>query len=172
MQIRLEQPGDEPAVGVVHPTAFAGPDGPDRTPVEVALVEQLRASEAWLPGLSLVAVDDDQVVGHVVCSRAHVEDVPVLGLGPIGVIPEKQNGGIGSQLMQRVIPAADAMGEPLIGLLGSPAYYSRFGFVPALHLAVAAPDPEWDDYFQVRTLSSYRPTLTGRFRYAEPFEQV
>ena len=61
-------------------------------------------------------------------------------------------------------------GEPLMGLLGSPAYYSRFGFVPASDLAVTAPDPEWGGYFQVRTLSSYRPTINGRFRYAEPFD--
>ena len=139
VQIRPEQPGDEATIGAVHGTAFSEPDKPDRTPVEVALVEQLRASEAWLPGLSLVAIEDDQVVGHVVCSRAQVEGVPALGLGPIGVIPALQTGGIGSRLMQRVITEADAMGEPLIGLLGSPAYYSRFGFVPALDLAVTAP---------------------------------
>ena len=82
VQIRVERPGDEPAIGVVHGAAFAEPDRPNRIPVEVALVEQLRASEAWLPGLSLVA--DDRVVGHVVCSRAHIEDFPVLGWGRSG----------------------------------------------------------------------------------------
>ena len=170
--IRPEQPGDESAIAFVHGTAFAEPDRPDRTPVEVALVEQLRASETWLPGLSLVATADDQVIGHVVCSRAHVEDVPALSLGPIGVIPAMQNSGIGSGLMQRVITEADAVGETLIGLLGSPTYYSRFGFVPALEVAVTAPDPQWGGYFQVRTLSGYRATITGRFRYAEPLELV
>jgi len=172
VHVRPEQSGEESAIGDVHGTAFKEPDKPDQTPVEVALVEQLRASEAWLPGLSLVAIADDRVVGHVVCSRAHVEEVPALGLGPIGVIPAMQKSGIGSQLMQRVITEADAMGEPLIGLLGSPAYYSRFGFVPASDLTVIAPDPEWGEYFQVRTLSRYRPTITARFRYAEPFERV
>lgn len=172
MQIRPELPGEDSAIGAVHGMAFEELDKPGRAPVEVALVEQLRASEAWLPDLSLVAVADDRVIGHVVCSRAQVEQVPALGLGPIGIIPAVQGNGIGSLLMQRVIAAADAMGEPLIGLLGSPAYYSRFGFVPALDLAVIAPDPEWGEYFQVRTLSSYRPTITGRFRYAEAFERV
>ncbi len=172
VQIRPERPGEESAIGGVHGMAFAEPDRPERTPVEVALIEQLRASEAWLAGLSLVAVVDDRVIGHVVCSPAHVEEVPVLGLGPIGVIPAMQGNGIGSRLMQEVIAVAEAMGEPLIGLLGSPAYYPRFGFAPALDLAVIAPDPKWGEYFQVRTLSSYRPTITGRFRYAEAFERV
>ena len=54
---------------------------------------------------------------------------------------------------------------------GNPGFYGRFGFVPAQSLGIAAPDPSWGDYFQVRTLTTYAGQ-TGRFRYASPFERL
>jgi putative acetyltransferase len=68
--------------------------------------------------------------------------------------------------------AAEACDEPLVGLLGEPAYYRRFGFVPATDLGIEAPDPAWGEYFQVRPLWSYGPALRGRFRYAPPFDDL
>jgi putative acetyltransferase len=73
--------------------------------------------------------------------------------------------------MHAVLGAADALDEPLVGLLGDPAYYGRFGFVPAQSIGVAAPDSSWGDSFQVRTLARYEGQ-TGRFRYAEPFTRL
>jgi putative acetyltransferase len=73
--------------------------------------------------------------------------------------------------MHAVLGAADALGEPLVGLLGDPAYYRRFGFVPAQSIGVAAPDSSWGDGFQVRTLTRYEG-LTGRFHYAGPFDRL
>ena len=71
--------------------------------------------------------------------------------------------------MHAVLGAADALGEPLVALLGDPAYYRRFGFRPASTVGVEAPDPAWGEKFQVRTLTAYEPGLTGTFEYAEPF---
>ncbi|MEJ7798273.1 MAG: integrase core domain-containing protein, partial [Solirubrobacteraceae bacterium] len=42
----------------------------------------LLAAGCWLLTLSVVAVADDAVIGHVVCSRGFVDDTPALGLGP------------------------------------------------------------------------------------------
>jgi putative acetyltransferase len=50
--------------------------------------------------------------------------------------------------MHAVLGAADALDEPLVGLLGDPAYYRRFGFVSAESVGVAAPDSSWGDSFQ------------------------
>ena len=71
-----------------------------------------------------------------------------------------------------LIAAADASDEPLVALLGEPGFYSRFGFVPAADLAIAAPEADWGDYFQVRVLSAYRPEMAGTLRYAEPFSAL
>jgi putative acetyltransferase len=169
MRVRREQPGDEVAIRAIHGAAFREPGRPDRVPVEVALVDALRESKAGLPSLSLLALADGQTVGHVLCTRAQVEETPVLALGPIGVVPTWQNIGVGRELMDTVIHEADVMGEPLIGLAGSHEYYSRFEFVPGSNLGVTLLVPDWEPAFQVLTLGSYRPAITGRFDYAEAF---
>lgn len=140
--------------------------------MEARLLDALRACEGWLPALSIIAEVDGVVVGHVVTTRGFVEHVPVLGLGPIGVSPSLQRDGVGLALMHATIGAAEALGEPLIGLLGSPGYYSRFGFVASSTFDIAPPDPAWGHHFQVRTLSAYRPDVTGEFRYAAPFDDL
>lgn len=170
MLIRQEEAGDELSIGEIHAEAFRSIGNPEAIPPEVGLIDELRASSAWIPTLSLVAVEDQQIVGHVVCTRAHVEDEPVLGLGPIGVRVARQNRGIGMGLMRAVIGAADELDEPLIGLLGSTTYYSRFGFVPSSDMGIQSPDPRWGDHFQTLRLAAYRSSITGPFTYADPFE--
>ena len=71
-----------------------------------------------------------------------------------------------------MIGAADAVGEPLIALLGDPGFYSRFGFVPSADLGVAPPAAEWSTYFQVLPLTAWTESITGSFRYAPPFNEV
>jgi len=147
MLIRRERPGDVDAIDEVHRRAFVGePAGSE--PVEVGLVRALRADRGWVPALSLVAEDGaGNVVGHVVGSLGAVEDVAVVGLGPVGVVPERQGSGVGHS-----------------------DYYPRFGFVGAAGLGILPPDPTWGEHFQARTLAAYTPDLRGTFRYAVPFE--
>jgi putative acetyltransferase len=177
--IRPERPGDavdRNAIRAVQTAAFRTHDAPDDVPVEAPLVDALRDSGEWLPRLSLVAEVDGSIVGHVVCSRSWVVtsagDRPVLGLGPIGVLPDRQTTGVGSALMHAVLAAADALDEPLVALLGDPRFYGRFGFGPAQALHITAPDPAWGEYFQARRLATYDPGLRGAFRYAAPFADL
>ncbi len=169
MIIRRETPSDAPAIHAVHTSAFAdtAPDG--ATPVEAGLVDTLRAGDAWLPALSLVGMNGDELVGHVVCTRAHVDGRPVLALGPIGVRADRQRDGVGGALMHAVLGAADALDEPVVVLLGHTTYYPRFGFVPAADLGITPPVAEWEPHFMARPLTAYGPTLRGAFVYPEPF---
>ena len=64
MDVRVEQPGDVAAVAEVHRGAFPTPEG-TAEPVEVGLVQALRADAGWIPGLSLVAVEDGEVVVYL-----------------------------------------------------------------------------------------------------------
>ena len=171
MVIRRESLEDRPAVDAVTSAAF-GQTGSGQPPPETVLLQALRRDSGWIEKLSLVAVRDQQIVGHVVCTRGWVGEVAALGLGPISVLPTYQRRGTGHALMHAIIAAADAMGEPLIALLGDPRFYRRFGFVESSRLGVAAPDPAWGANFQVRTLTDYRPSLTGTFRYAAPFADL
>ncbi|MGW0160203.1 GNAT family N-acetyltransferase [Mycobacterium sp. NPDC003323] len=177
MLIRREVAADIAAVDSVTAAAFrsaarsAPPVGAGDVPGEVTLVAHLRDDAGWIPELSLVAVEDGAIVGHVIATRAWVQDLPALGLGPLSVVPNRQRSGVGSALMHAVLGAAEALDESLVGLLGEPGYYRRFGFLPARSAGITAPDPTWGDHFQVRALSRYTGR-TGIFRYAAPFDAV
>jgi putative acetyltransferase len=163
--IRREQTVDIDPITDVHRAAF-------ETAVEANLVVALRASDAWLPALSLVALDEGRVVGHVVCTRADLAGTPALGLGPLGVLPSYQKKGVGGALMHAVLGAADALDEPVVVLLGHTDYYPRFGFEPAARYGIEPPDPSWGAHFQVRPLSTYDSGMRGAFSYAAPFNEL
>lgn len=170
--IRREAPGDATVIHAVTAVAFAR-EGREFPPAEAVLVDWLRASPAWIHRLSLVATDGaGGVVGHVVCTRGHVGELPALALGPLSVRPDWQRRGVGSALMHAVLGAADAMDEPLVALLGSRDYYSRFGFRPASELGITPAVPEWVPDFQVRPLSAYQYDMRGPFAYPEPFHRI
>jgi putative acetyltransferase len=169
--VRREMPEDVEAIRSVTAAAFARP-GED-VPVEAPLVDWLRGSRAWIPELSLVAVDSGgDVVGHVVCTRGTVEGAPVLALGPLSVRPDWQRQGVGKALVHAVLGAADALGEPLVALLGSTGYYPKFGFRLASEYGIRPKPPEWEPHFQVRALTAYDPAVRGEFSYSEPFDRV
>ena len=169
MIVRRERPADAGASRAVQAEAFRGPDVAE--PAEARLLDELRACDGWIDRFSFVAELDGVVVGHVVCTRAHVGVAAVLGLGPIGVRPDLQRGGVGLALVHAVIGAADACDEPLVGLLGSPAYYGRFGFRPSTEVGIEPPGP-WGAHFQVRALTAWTAAIAGVFRYAAPFDAV
>jgi putative acetyltransferase len=172
MLIRRETAADQAAIHAVHSAAFRREEGV--TPIEAPLVDELRAEGDLINALSLVAVHDETVVGHVCCSRARLGDDPAaaVGLGPLGVLPAYQAAGVGSALMHAVVGAADALGYGLVVLLGEPAYYSRFGFAEAATWSITSPDPGWGRYFQARTLAAYEPTQVGAFEYAPALARI
>jgi putative acetyltransferase len=166
--IRREIEGDAPLLHSIHDAAFATVEYASGT--EAAIVDALRGTEDWVPQLSLVAEADGKPVGHVVCSYGRLAGERVLGLGPIGVEPALHGKGIGSALMHAAIAAADAMGESMIILLGSPDYYGRFGFEPAAPHGIVPPDPNWTDAFMVRRLAAWRDDLRGTYAYSPGFD--
>lgn len=168
--IRRESPSDRVSIVAVHDAAFASP-GAGPAP-EARLVDELRADGDIVAGLSLVAEEQGEVVGHVVCSRGRVERRPMLGLGPLGVLPDRQGHGVGQALMHAVLAAADALGEPAVLLLGDPGYYGRFGFEPAGRCSIVPSVAEWVPHFQIRRLTAWDPDVIGVFRYAPAFDRL
>lgn len=172
MQVRPERRQDIGSVRAVHTEAFRRTDTPGADPPEAGLVDELRTTAAWIPELSLVAVVGGEVVGHVCTTRGHVDEEPVLTLGPIGVLVTHQGQGIGSALVRETVRIAKHLGEPLIALLGSPMYYGRFGFEPSTEHGIEPPDPEWGDHFQVKALNPSRGPIEGTFRFPQPFDAL
>ena len=163
--IRPEGPPDFAAIADVVRRAF-------RADTEVALVEAIRRLPGYLPDLSLVAEVGERIVGHVMISRAELDDGgrrhPVATLSPLAVDPDHQRRGIGSALVRAVTARADAAGIALAVLEGSPLYYSRFGFEPSLQHGVHIDLPSWapPEAGQVLRLSRYDPSLRGRLVFA------
>ena len=124
--IRPEQPDDIAAVHALNETVFG-------QPVEATIVNSIRA--ACPDTVSLVAVDDSRVVGHIlfspVLASGERNTVQGMGLAPMTVLPERQRQGIGSLLARAGIEAMRKRKCPFIIVLGHPKYYPRFGFVPA-----------------------------------------
>jgi putative acetyltransferase len=166
--IRQENPDDHRDVREVHVRAFGDND---RVP---GLVEALRVAEAPLPPMSYVAVVDERVVGHVLLSAGRLDAprriVDVLSLSPLGVVPELQGRGIGTQLIAHALDEADRQGVPLVFLEGSPHYYGARGFEGASGAGFRSPSLRIPDAaFQVARLSAHEPWMTGTFVYSEAF---
>ena len=138
------------------------------------LVDDLRGSVERGEGLSLVAEEGDQILGHVMFSQSLLDApkrlVPVQVLSPIGVLPAWQKQGIGTALIRRGLELLAERNVPLVFLEGAPAYYSRHGFQPATDLGFRKPSLRIPDAaFQVFPLPAYEPWMTGTLVYAEPF---
>ena len=170
MFLRRERPNDRAAIYAIHAAAFARGDG--RVAPEAHLVDGLRDDGDIVPACSIVAENINELVGHVVCSRATVDGYPLLGLGPLGVLPSQQRRGVGDALMHAVLAAADALDVPAVVVLGDLGYYRRFGFELAKPIGVHSPQPEWAKHFQIRRLTAWAPTMGGTVRYATAFDRL
>ena len=172
--VREQQADDYEAIRQVYAEAFRRPrfrppQNPGSVPPEVRLFEELWEAGDVIHELTFTALADGGVVGHVTASQATVATEQVVAVGPIGVLPDHQRTGIGSALMDALLAAADVADVPLVVLLGSPEYHSRFGFRPAKELGVIAPEPGWGDAFQARPLSAFTASVSGPFQYAPAF---
>ncbi|NGM13610.1 GNAT family N-acetyltransferase [Verrucosispora sioxanthis] len=169
MRLREELVADRDAVHELHRLAF-GSHGE----VVAALVRALRDDDP--EALSLVAEEDDEVVGHVLFTRSLLDAprrlVPVQVLSPLAVAPDRQRRGIGGALITHGLRLLDERGVPAVFLEGDPRFYSRFGFAVGGDLGFRRPSLRIPaPAFQVARLSGYEPWMTGTFVYSATFWQ-
>jgi Predicted acetyltransferase len=125
--IRDETPDEEDAISELTRVAFATLAVSDHT--EQYVISALRASGNLT--LSLVALLQDRLVGHIAFSPIRISDGTTdwYGLGPISVLPELQRRGIGKALMHAGLARLKALGGQGCCLVGHPDYYPKFGFI-------------------------------------------
>ncbi|QQE12692.1 N-acetyltransferase [Planctomycetota bacterium] len=165
MQIRAEKPIDQQAIFELNVAAFPGQG-------EARLIDQLR-DHAKL-SLSLVAEHASKVVGHIAFSPVTIETngqtiAHGIGLAPIAVDPDLQKQGIGSALILEGIRQCREKGVSFIVVLGDPAYYSRFGFMPASNYKL---EDEYSggDAFQIYMINpASLPSVGGIVKYVSEF---
>jgi len=123
VEIREETAADVEAIREVIRRAFGD------EPVS-PLVDRLR--DDGLVVTSLLAVEGERIVGHVLFSVLEIETgsgvVATATLSPLGVVPERQRAGIGSELVRRGLEVCRERGRAAVVVVGHPSYYPRFGF--------------------------------------------
>lgn len=144
LKIREETENDYLKIREVNDLAFGQEN-------EGRLIEKLRQTEKFIPGLSLVAEINNEVVGHIlfypVIIHSATADFHSLSLGPMAVTPAYQRQGIGSQLVREGLKAAKTLGHKSVIVVGHPEYYPRFGFKPASQWKIKMPFEVPDEAF-------------------------
>ena len=167
--IRPEKPGDAAAVRIVNEKAFS-------RPIEADLVDKLRI--ACPEAVSLVAESEGVIVGHIlftpVMLQTRTKSIAGMGLGPMAVVPERQNQGIGSQLVTAGLEVLRQQACPFVVVLGHPEYYPRFGFAPASRQGIHCP---WegvpDNVFMAIALDETAMSVaSGVARYRDEFNEA
>lgn len=167
MIIRQERLEDYDEVYHVVKEAFEGAEHSDGK--EQDLVVELRKSRSFIPKLSLVAVEDDKIVGHILFTKALVQGVEVLALAPLSVLPDYQNRGIGLSLIKEGHQIAHQLGYEYSVVLGHSKYYPKAGYIPASQYGIKAPFEVEDENFMAICLTGSQAQLNGMIEYDKAF---
>lgn len=166
--VRQETEQDIPLVRKINELAFGQPN-------EANLVDALRKTA--FPYISLVAVEQEDVVGHIFFGPVTVEApdsvVVALGLAPMAVLPQFQNMGIGSLLVREGLKECRRIGHNVVFVLGHAEYYPRLGFVPAKTKGLTCEYPVPDELFMVAELAQGALMgMKGLVKYHPEFGKV
>ncbi len=163
LTIRKERPEDVAAIARVVEAAFHSHPYSNQT--EHILVDRLRS--AGVLSVSLVAVLDGVLVGHIAFSPVTIDGKPCrwFGLAPVSVQPAHQGEGIGSMLIRAGLAELERLGCDGCVLLGEPAYYGRFGFRVREGLTLPGVPPE---YFMALPFRAEQ--ATGEVAYHDAFQ--
>ncbi len=167
IQFRSETDDDKTAVYDINAAAFP-------TETEARLVDALRESASEY--ISQVAVEDQNVVGHIMFTPVTLEpfeDLRLMGLAPMAVAPSLQRGGIGSELVKTGLLRCTESAVGAVAVLGHSQYYPRFGFRPASQWGIKSEYEVPEEVFMMMELSpGYLQGYQGTIRYDAAFADI
>jgi len=169
MIIRQEIPEDISDIYALNEQAFGQPQ-------EAIIINKLRDNCEGL--LSLVAIEMEKIVGHILFSPAIIEGkqgvIKGMGLAPMAVLPEMQRQGVGARLVINGREYLRQIHFPFIIVLGHPEYYPRFGFELASRYGITS---QWegvpDEAFMILWLDKLMINhATGVAKYRDEFDEA
>ena len=166
MLIREEIPNDTTNIYQINSTAF-------ETDAEANLVDRLR--DSGIPIISLVAEIDNEIVGHILFTPMMSDkfDIKIAGLAPMAVLPEYQNKGIGSALVEKGLEYCADEKYEAVAVLGHPNYYPKFGFIPSTRFDLISEYDVPKEVFMVKELvSNSLSKVSGVIKYHEEFGEL
>jgi putative acetyltransferase len=167
MLIRLEEAADCDAVYRVNVAAFPSAS-------EAILVNALRAQAH--PVISLIAEEAGNIIGHILFSPVTLSrnsHIQAMGLAPMAVIPDRQNQGVGSELVLTGLEHCKKLGASAVVVLGHPEYYPRFGFLPSSRYGMDSDYQAPQEMFMALELEpGVLGKNAGRAKYHAAFEDL
>jgi putative acetyltransferase len=133
-----------------------------KSDVEPKLVSNLLADPSAKPLLSIVAIIDDEIVGHILftrCSLVPDKAISLYILAPVSVLPKHQGNGIGGVLIRKGLEILANQEVDLVFVLGHPSYYPRFGFKPAISLGFETPFPIAKEHLDAWMVKKLNPRV-------------
>jgi len=130
---------------------------------EHLLVHNLRKTNVFVKELDFVALYDNKIVGNIMYAKSTIKnndlEYTVLTFGPLSVLPEYQNKGIGGKLINHTVKLSKVMGYKCIIIYGDPDYYKRFGFYESKKYKITNKDKKFPAALLV--LELYPNALNG-----------
>lgn len=156
--IREASEQDMPGVMAVLNDAFGGDE-------EARLVTALLGDPSASPALSLVAQSGKTILGHILFTRASLQDSPrtiqASILAPLAVATHARGQGIGGNLIHEGLKRLAGRDIELVFVLGYPGYYTRHGFTPAIPMGFTPPYPIPDKDADAWMVQALKPGVTG-----------
>lgn len=167
MIVRTEKREDFAAVQAIHLSAF--PED-----AESKLINRLRKNAS--PIVSMVAEDNEQLVGHILFSPVTLDSstsLKLMGLAPMAVLPSKQRQGIGSALVEAGLAQCRLIQCGAVAVLGHPDFYPKFGFKPSTDFAIKSEyDVPAEVFMMVELEKAYLQGCSGIISYHEEFKDL
>jgi len=163
MQIRSSTDKDRKSILALYPEVFPQED-------LLPLVGDLLSSGPDV--LSLVAILDSEMAGHVIWTRCGLngQDTRLALLGPLAVAPKFQRQGMGTALVRTGLNRMQQESIRRVLVLGDPAYYSRFGFRSEPDIQAPYPLPAaWSEAWQSLNLDQVPIKASGKLRVPPPW---
>lgn len=132
---------------------------------ESNLVKELLSDGSARPLLSLLAIDNEEAVGHILFTTVRITEnegaISAMILAPLAILPDAQGKRVGGTLIKEGLRHLSELNIDLVFVLGHPAYYPRFGFRPAGSRGLEAPYPVPEKDAAAWMVQELRPGVIG-----------